>query len=217
MATVTPATELTWFDRSGKKLGVRQMSGSVSELYLAPDQNRVAVRRGDSGSGDIWLLDLLRGTESRFTFDAADETLPVFSPGGNQIAFLRGNDLYVKAATGTGAEEMVQKGAAGPTDWSPDGKFLLYRNNTWDIWALPMTGERKPFVVLGEKFNENRAKFSPDGHWILYSSNETGREEIYVQAFPPSGGKWQISETAEATPIGVAMARKSFLVHQTGE
>jgi Tol biopolymer transport system component len=102
-------------------------------------------------------------------------------------------DLYVKPATGVGSEELLQKGVAGPTDWSPDGKYVLYRTPAYDIWAIPMSGDRKPFPVLAEKFSENAAKFSPDGRWILYVSNETGRNEVYVQAFPPSGAKWQVS------------------------
>jgi serine/threonine protein kinase/Tol biopolymer transport system component len=191
-------TDLAWFDRSGKKLETIA-SGPFQNPTLSPDQTRLAVQRTDSGQ-DIWLIDLLRGTNSRFTFDPALDQFPVFSPDGKQIAFIsaRGgkNDLYIKAASGLGAEERVAEGMDGLSDWSPDGKFLLPAKSgsgNWDTWVLPLTGDRKPYPLLNQKYWELRGKFSPDGHWLLYTSNETGRSEIYVQAFPPSGGKWQVS------------------------
>jgi Tol biopolymer transport system component len=192
-------TELTWFDRSGKRSGSIS-PGPFQTAILSPDQNRIAVERRDGGSSDIWLIDLVRGTNSRFTFDPADDLYPVFSPDGDQVVFVSGrsgkNDLYVKPASGVGAEERILEGMDGVSDWSPDGKFLLpakVAGGNWDIWAFPMTGDRKAYPLINSKFLEYRAKFSPDGRWLLYTSNETGRNEIYVQAFPPSGGKWQIS------------------------
>jgi dipeptidyl aminopeptidase/acylaminoacyl peptidase len=197
-------TDLVWFDRSGKKLETIA-SGPFQTPALSPDQTRLAVQRTDSGQ-DIWLIDLLRGTNSRFTFDPAVDQFPIFSPDGKQLAFISArsgkNDLYVKAASGLGAEERVAEGMDGLFDWSPDGKFLLpgkTLGGNWDIWALPLTGDRKPYPLLNQKYLEYRGKFSPDGHWLLYTSNETGREEIYVQAFPPSGGKWQVSVNGGAS------------------
>jgi Tol biopolymer transport system component/tRNA A-37 threonylcarbamoyl transferase component Bud32 len=192
-------TDFTWFDRSGRKLGSIPQ-GPFAQANLSPDQNRIAVERRDSGQSDIWLIDLLRGTNSRFTFDPGNDVYPVFSPDGKQIAFISNrsgkNDLYIKAASGLGAEERIQEGMDGVSDWSPDGKFLLPAKSVggnWDIWVLPLAGDRKPYPLLNQKFTEYRGKFSPDGHWLLYTSDETGRNEIYVQAFPPSGGKWQVS------------------------
>ncbi len=193
-------TELIWFDRSGKKLDVVKATGSFVGPNLSPDQNRVAVQT--TNSPDIWLIDLLRGTNSRFTFDAADDIRPVFSGDGKQILFVsnRGGtgDLYAKSADGVGAEQLVLKKAEGVSDWSADGKLVLYaitppNSSGFDIWALPMTGDRKPIPVLNSQFSEMRAKFSTDGRWMAYTSDESGRDEIYVQSFPPSGGKWQVS------------------------
>jgi len=101
----------------------------------------------------------------------------------------------MKDASGAGAEELLQRVQGvndHPNDWSPDGKTFLYVMNG-DLWALSMTGERKSYPVLSQPFNERRARFSPDGRWILYTSLETGKTEIYVQTFPPSASKWQVS------------------------
>lgn len=193
-------TELTWFDRAGKKLDVVKSPGNFVGPNLSPDQKRIAVQT--TNSPDIWLIDLLRGTNSRFTFDAADDIRPVFSGDGKQILFVSNRsgtgDLYVKSADGVGAEQLVLKKADGVSDWSADGKLVLYaiippNSGGFDVWALPMTGDRKPFAVLNSQFSEVRAKFSPDSRWMAYTSGESGRNEIYVQPFPPSGGKWQVS------------------------
>src|SRR5262249_39635155 len=157
----------------------------------------LAVEKMDNGKGDIWLVDLLRGAPSRFTFDPADDRVPFFSPDGKFVAFNSNRsgtvDVYTKAVTGLGAEELVQKGPSdGAGDWSPDAKVMLYVASS-DIWELPMTGGRKPRLIIQDRGNQRYPRFSPDGRWIVYGSNETGRYEVYVQAFPPSGGKWQIS------------------------
>ena len=193
-------TELTWFDRSGKNLGVVRADGYLTHPRLSPDQKRLAVRKTEGGTenGDIYLIDLLRGTNSRFTFDPADDLYPIFSPDGKQIAFAsnRGgvSGLYTKPAAGGGAEQLIHKLEGiltSLTSWSSDGRVLLY--DAGDIRALSMTGERKSSSVVSDKFEKRSSRLSPDGRWILYQSNESGRPEIYVQTFPPSGGKWQVS------------------------
>lgn len=198
-------TDLTWFDRSGKKLGILPSNGVFTRPAFSPDQARVVGERREGNAGDIWMLDVKRGASSRFTFDPANDIYPVFSPDGAQVAFssTRGgtNGLYVKPATGVGAEQLLQK-VPGVSDlaaanWSPDGRHLFYNILTadggWDGWVLPLAGDRKPYPILNQKYNEMRSRFSPDGRWMLYTTDETGRFEIYVQAFPPSGGKWQVS------------------------
>lgn len=205
VATVASASELTWFDRSGKKLGILASNGLFTRPVFSPDQTRVVGERREENGGDIWMLDVTRGTSSRFTFDPGVDVYPAFSPDGAQVAFAsnRGgvHGLYAKPSSGVGAEQLLLK-VPGVNDvaaasWSPDGRLLLYTTQTgdrsWDTWALPLTGDRKPYPILDQKYAEMRPRLSPDGHWMLYTSDETGRFEVYVQTFPPSGGKWQVS------------------------
>ncbi len=152
------------------------------------------------------MLDLTRGVSSRFTFDKADETNPVWSPDGSRIAFSssrKGNrDIYWKAASGAGADEPLLEAAASTSveDWSADGKLLLFNINSHEIDALPMSGDRKPYPVLKAPFAQTRGNLSPDGRWIAYVSEESGRLEVFVQNFPPAGGKWQISTSGGTEP-----------------
>jgi eukaryotic-like serine/threonine-protein kinase len=196
--SLMPSGDLTWFDRTGNKLNVVQAVGNFINMGISPDQTHIAAVKADDN--DIWSIDLLRGTNSRFTFDGTQNNWPVFSADGKQILFVSNrsgkNNLYVRNANGVGAAERLNETLAdGVSDWSGDGKFVLFAVNApWDVWILPMTGDRKPYPLLNDpKSFEYRAKFSPDGRWFLYTSNETGRNEIYVQTFPPSGGKWQVS------------------------
>ena len=196
--------ELTWFDRAGKQLEATKLTGQ--RPLLSFDDARVVFERPSSAGTDLWTLDVMRGTTSRFTFDPANDQFAAFSRDNQQVAFASLRDggwgVYVKPATGVGAEQLVLRvpdaNNLGIADWSPDNKFLLYnvlsaKTKTWDVWMLPLTGDRKPQPVLAEPYNELRSRLSPDGHWMLYNSNETGRDELYVQPFPPSGGKWQLS------------------------
>jgi len=147
---------------------------------------------------DIFLVETARGGLNRFTADSADDIFPIWSPDAADIVFSstrnRSLDLYLKPASGIRSEELL---LASPqikaaTDWSPDGRFLMFLTadpkSGFDIWALPMTGERKPFPVVQTKANERLAQFSPDGKWIAYESDESGRYEIYVQPWSGSGG-----------------------------
>ena len=201
-------TQLVWFDREGRRLGSLGEPADYSNPALSPDEKKVAVGRRDpqSRNRDIWLLDLARGGASRLTFDPADDLNPVWSPDGSRIAFASdrkgGRDLYQKLATGTGEDEilLVSEGDQSAEDWSADGRLILYNLNSADVWALSLTGDRKPAPVLRGPFAEQQAKLSPDGRWIAYRSNEAGREDVYVQSFPPAGGKWQISTAGGSDP-----------------
>ena len=136
----------------------------------------------------------------------------MWSPDGTRIVFASSRngtfDLYQKQSAGAGQEEMLLKSDHQkiPDDWSPDGRFLLYRDQDpktgWDLWVLPLTGDRKPQPVLSTAFREIQGRFSPDGRWIAYVSDEsgTGTSEVYVQSFPPSGNKWQISTGGGSQP-----------------
>lgn len=202
---------LRWVDLTGKPVGDVGGVGPHQNPTLAPGLARLAETRLDrSGeTGDIWIVDLLRGSSSRFTFDPAIDNNAIWSPDGSQIVFASARDggvrnLYIKRADNTGEETLLLKTDASkyPTDWSRDGQYLLYTEaqNGNDVWALPLSGDKKPIPFLQTPFDETRARFSPDGRWIAYTSNESGRGEVYVQSFPPSGGKWQISTAGGFEP-----------------
>jgi dipeptidyl aminopeptidase/acylaminoacyl peptidase len=177
-------------------------------MRLSPDGTRVAVTRGDTGDGDIWLLAFSSGIDTRFTFDPAMDFDPAWSPDGKYVAFSSnraGNsDLYRHASDGSGEDELLFQSDHRKvvTDWSRDGRFLLFHDSDpktkRDLWVLPMNdapAERKPVPVLRTEFDERDARFSPDGRWIAYMSDESGRNEIYVRSFPAqTGGKWMISQ-----------------------
>jgi len=203
-------TQMGWFDRAGKPLGSVGSPGLFSEPWLSPDGKRVAFGRTDMQSPDIWLLDLARSAMTRFTFDAAADACPVWAADGSRIFFASTRDggkfnLYQKISSGAGSDELLLKtdDIAFADSWfsGKAGEFLLYESENpqktkFDLWVLPLSGERgqqKPFPFLQTEFNETHAQFSPDGRFIAYVSDESGRAEVYVQSFPASGGKWQIS------------------------
>jgi len=155
------------------------------------------------------VLDLARKTPSRFTTNDARDFAPVWSPDGQRIVFASDRDgpsnLYVKNAGGATQEEQLLKNENPkvPSDWH--GDYVLYTETSQktglDIWAVPVSGDRKPFAVVQTSFAERRGRLSPDGHWIAYESNESGRPEVYVQSFPPpSGNRWIISKDGGQSP-----------------
>jgi serine/threonine protein kinase len=200
--------ELGWFDRKGNRIGSLGEPAQFNRLNLSPDLSNLAATITTGSNTDIWLYDVARGLRTRFTFDPASESDAVWSPDGRTIVFNSNRtghlDLYRKSANGSGAEEplYLDNLEKRPTSISPDGKFLLYSTigdpkTGSDLWILPdplgPPGTAKPYPLLQSQFSEQNAQFSPDGHWIAYSSNETGRYEIYVAPFPGPGAKRQIS------------------------
>jgi len=155
----------------------------------------------------LWTADLSRQTLMQLTFNPGNDASASWSPDGRLIAFSSSRagkqfDIYEKASSGAGAEELLlhTDNDKFPDDWSPDGRFIIYEQydeespgTKYDLWLLPMFGERKPYPYLQTESDETHAAFSPDGRWVAYVSNESGQEEVYVQSFPRSGGKWQIS------------------------
>ena len=204
--------QLTWYDREGKVLGHVGEPAARDELSLSPDGARVAEGRVDEkGTWVVWGLDLARGVSTRLTFEGGGAGNGTWSPDGSQIVYAPGggqsSDLYRKPANGAGDGELLfhSAEAKAPLDWSRDGRFLLFmqrgKNTSADLWVLPMEGEHKPFPYLTTPFDEMQGKFSPDGHWVVYTSNESGTKEVYVQPFPLStGGKWPISNGGGAQP-----------------
>jgi serine/threonine protein kinase len=215
--------QFVWFDRSGKEVGKAGDPTSAVGLSISPDSRRVALHQQTNNNYDVWLLDLGRNVLSKFTFNAAVDGAPVWSPDSRTIVFKSNRngvyDLYTKPATGQGSEDLLLAGGPDkqPLAWSPDGQFLLYQNadpkTGLDIFGLQMSGangsptgrshqetdgDRKPFPVVRTNFDEDGAQFSPDGKWIAYQSNESGRYEIYIQAFPGPGDHTQVSTNGGA-------------------
>ena len=205
--------QFTWFDPSGTHTGT---AGTPDSAYAGPslslDGRRVALFKRVGENMDIFLLETERGVLTRFTVDAADDIFPIWSPDSARIVFssTRGSslDLYLKSVSGMGTEELLLATPAikAASDWSRDGRFLLYSSadptSGFDIWTLPLNGDRKPFPIVQTKSNERLAQFSPDGQWIAYESDESGRYEIYVQPFSGSvgeaGGKVPVSDKGGA-------------------
>jgi eukaryotic-like serine/threonine-protein kinase len=208
--------QLTWFNRQGDLAATPAEPAPIVLVKLSPDGTRAAtVQNGGQGliQGSIWLADLIHGTSSRFTFDSESDSSPVWSPDGSRLAWLSNRGgfwaIYQKAANGSGNDELVYKFEGdvpqGLTDWSHDGKFLIY-SLRGDIWALPLAagaaGNRKPFPVVQTPALEFGAYLSPASRWIAYMSNESGRQEIYVRGLnlaagaagsSPVAGKWMVS------------------------
>jgi hypothetical protein len=149
------------------------------------------------------MVDLARGVRTRFTFGVTNEYGPVWSPDGARIAYsitAKVDDIFLKSSGGGQEEVFLRSGEdKKPTDWSTDGNLLVFdtkdlkRNTRWDIAVVPVSGKREPRFFLKTEFNETGGKLSPDGRWMLYGSDESGRNELYVAPFPGPGGKWQIS------------------------
>jgi Tol biopolymer transport system component len=170
----------------------------------------VALSRSTRGNGDIWLLDVDRGVMSRFTSHPSPDTFPVWSPDGTRLAFgsprtdvSSARDLYWKPVNGDEPEKLLLSTPhyKEPLDWSSDGRLLLYRSlnpdSSYDLWALPMDGDRKPFLVVQSNFDERDGQFSPDSRFIAYQSNDSGRWEVYVQALA-GGPRVQVSSAGGA-------------------
>jgi serine/threonine protein kinase/Tol biopolymer transport system component len=203
---------MLWTDRSGKELGDLGDPGEYREPSLSPAADRLAfdLRDPRAGKEDVWIRDLERGVNSRFTFAAGNAFAPLWSPDGNRIVFYSDREgspgLYEKLASGQGDEKLLLKTEVLtiPANFSPDGRFLAYSSRNpktgWDILILPTTGDGKPMPFAAAAFNELNPKFSPDGRFLAYQSNESGRLEIYAQSFPGPGGKWQISSTGGSDP-----------------
>ncbi len=211
--TSTGPPRLAWFDRSGQRLGSIDSPGYCLDINLSPDGKHVAldVVNFEVGGRELWQVELTRGVASRLTLGEKMTWSPVWSPEGSRIAFASNSigaapDLYEKPSSGVGKEEPLFHSDASkfPVDWSADGRFLLFESrdpgSKVKLWVLPFSGDRKPFPLLQTPFNEFLGAFSPDGNWIAYVSDESGRPEVYVQAFPISTSKWRVSTAGGTAP-----------------
>ncbi len=198
-------SQMTWFGRDGKEIGKVGDPGSYQQVVLSPDARRVAysLDDDDAGTADIWIMDLARAVRSRLTFGPSGKYGPIWSPDGQQIVYSISalhDDLFVRKSGGGDEEALLHSDQdKQATDWSRDGRYLVYNQSDHgnsaitDIWLLPMAEKGKPRPFLNTEANERDGRLSPDGRWMLYTSNESGKNEAYVAPFPGPGGKWQIS------------------------
>ena len=211
---------ILWVDRAGKDLETLGDPAEYHNPAFSPSGDRIAFDLIDprTGKSDIWIRDVARGVNSRFTFSPEVTFNAVWSPDGRRIVFSLGNgwDLYEKPADGEGQEKLLlhtdeQK---VPLDFSRDGRYLTFqsrgKDTGWDVWVLPLFGDGKPFPFVKSRFIEVLPVISPDGHYLAYQSNESGRFEVYVQTFPSPGGKWQISSTGGTEPRWRSDGREMF-------
>jgi eukaryotic-like serine/threonine-protein kinase len=214
--------QLLWLDRSGKQVGtVAEKLTNLQVARISPQGDRIALQI-DSGENDIWVLDLARGVRTRLTFGPVANTSPVWSPDGKWIAYMskRGDHfgLYRKHADGSGTEEVLATldQAVLPTQWSRDGKYLLYTQRDSEahgqIWALALEGERKSQKVVSRGSN---GQLSPDDLWLAYSSSESGAIEVYVEAFGGGQGKWQVSAEGGTLPQWSRDGRELYYMDAT--
>ena len=208
----TATSQMSWLDREGQNVGTVGQPDIYTDPMLSPDGTELAVSVGTRSKRQIWIFDTKRGTASRLTFDPADDAFPTWSSDGASILFSstlnsEDFDIFQKAANGLGATKPIletKNQTKGMDDVSPDGRYALYvwvtGANTAELWALPLFGERKPFAFVQGSFGAYSARFSPNGRYVAYESNETGRFEIYVETFPQPAGRWQISATGGEEP-----------------
>ena len=212
-ATGTTLSRLVWLDRGGREIDELAGAADYRGPALSPDGRRIGIRRRDNDGTnlDIWVIDPARGTTTRFTFSPGADGNPIWSPDGTQIGWTStvgdSEAFLVKSAGGLGKEQKIAGTGINSAmlDWSRDGTYVLFQSvggkTAADIYSIRMDGtDHTPEIVLQTPFNETRAHFSPDGRWIAYQSDESGRNEVYVASFKGAAGKWQISTNGGGDP-----------------
>ena len=231
----TSQRQLRWFDRSGAERGtVGDPDASLYHPIVSSDGRRVIVARTAQGNTDLWLLDGAR--TSRLTFDAQEDRFPLWSPEGTRVVFrsIRTGqaDLYQTLTNGAGNDERIlsSEQLKTATSWSLDSRFLMYmsqdRQTSTDLWFLAMVGERTPTVFLKTPFREAYGAFAPDGRWVAYQSDESGRSEIYVRPFVQPGeartdsgatsGRWQVSTAGGIHPLWRSDGKELYYLDPVG-
>jgi Tol biopolymer transport system component len=227
---ISRTNQIGWFDRSGKSLGAVGAPGLLAAPALSPDEKRVAYVRASGAARDLWIRDLSRGTEVRFTNNGVVNTDPFWSPSGDRIVFMtipKGPfNLFQKATSGSTQEELLLPNTVSdsPTHWSRDGRFIVYQEsdpkNKLDLWVLPVQGtaaERKPIPFLRTEFNEMEGQLSPDSRWMAFASDRSGQYEVYVRPFPPGEGEWVISNAGGTQPRWRADGKEMFFIATDGK
>jgi Tol biopolymer transport system component len=207
-----PSIALAWLNRDGRRIGaVPTAAGPYTDMALSPDDDHAAVAVAEpQGGGDIWTIELARGLSSRLSFDLPYAEKPLWSPDGKWVLFSSlgagTRSLYRKLANGAGEAELVLQGRTpftDPAEWSQDGRYFLIRDldpkTGEDIWMIPQEGQRKAEPLLHSRYHEEDPSLSPDGHWLAYRSNESGRAELYIQSFPTPEAKYRVSPDGAGT------------------
>ena len=214
----TDQGRLVWVDRKGNEQPLDAPMNVYTSVRLSPEGSRIALEVRVAAF-TAWIYDLSRSTMTRFFYEAGGRGA-VYTPDSRRIAFYSSpagtRGLFWKPAGGGGSEERlaVTENLAVPFSFSPDGRFLAFIEQNpstgWDIGILTLEGERKQESFLRTPFNESTPMFSPDGRWLAYTSNESGRYEVYVQPFPAPGEKVQISSNGGVDPVWARSGRELF-------
>ena len=221
--------ELIWVNRAGQRIGSVGGRGHYASLRLSPDGRwsvlQAAGPEAENPAPELWLLDLASGVRSRVTTNRGNDEGGVWSPDSRQLAYARHPglhrpaEIHVKDRAAPDTDRPILEDgilSKHPSDWSPDGRSILYSivrpGGTQDIWVLPLEGDRKPYSWLATPFNELEARFSPDGRWVAYQSNETGRLEVFVRSFDRPETRWQISPEGGSAPQWSADGKELYFV-----
>jgi eukaryotic-like serine/threonine-protein kinase len=219
---VARKAQLTWFDLDGKELGKVAEPGNVGTTEISPDGTRAAatILGGPGGTiPEVWLYELGRGVSSRFVFGGQGSFFPVWSPDGRLITYGDvGGGIAIKAADGTSEPKMLwpAKTNTWPLSWSPDGKLIVFRvqdpkSGGLDLWVVDADGSRPAHPLIATPAEEMAGEISPDGKWLAYTSNESGRREVYVVPFPNLGEKRQVSTSGGIFPGWLGANRIFFI------
>jgi hypothetical protein len=218
-STEVALSQLVCFDRQGNAAGSVGKPDVYGNVFLAPDGRSVATDKTDMGSlnTDIWTYELQRDSTKRLTFDSAIDAVPIWSPDATQLVFCSNRQLtfglYVKDSDGAHDEKSI--GPKFPSDWSRDGKYILFYRGT-DLWFVTFP-ELKNALFLKTPSVLRNAQFSPDGKWVAYASNETGEREIYVTSFPEARGRWQVSSGGGEEPRWRGDGKELFYLSLDGK
>jgi len=216
-------SQLIWFDRKGNQISMVGKPDLYSNVSLAPDGKSVAVDKTDSANQntDVWIYELQGDTAKRITFDPAVDAMAIWSPDGSRLVFSSSRqnvfNLYMKAADGAQEEKPIQRVDADeyPSDWSRDGRYILF-NRGPEIWILTLP-EMKSAPFLKTSSTLRNGRISPDGKWVAYASNETGKWEVYVTSFPAAQGKWQVSSGGGEQPRWRGDGKELFYISSDGK
>jgi Tol biopolymer transport system component len=239
----TANTELMWVDRTGKDVGYAiaerfvDLGGPLAGMRLSPDGKRLAITVGQP-KADIFVFDLIHGTKTRITFNPAQNIEPSWSPDGQRIVFSQligsrlsaGSTIHTRPANGGGQDEVLvapENNSVPVTfGWpqsSSDGKYLVYSKSSGpsggSIWAVPTSGEKKPFLIVQPQAQQGTIQFSrlsPDSKWLAFTSTESGREELYITPFPGASGRWQISQNGGTAPAWRADSKELYFYEFSG-